>query len=40
MTPEQLRKTSYAEVYEALGKPAMISFNKAFEQMVTNVASK
>lgn len=40
MTPEQLRKTCYAEVYEALGKPAMINFNQAFEGLTAKLVAK
>jgi hypothetical protein len=40
MPADQLRKTCYAEVYEALGKPAMINFNEAFDNLIGKLASK
>jgi hypothetical protein len=40
VTDEQLRKSCYAEVYEALGKPAMITFNRAFESFTAKMVSK
>jgi plastocyanin len=40
MPAGQLRKVCYAEVYEALGKPAMINFNRAFEMASTKLANK